>query len=289
MKIKSMAVLCMSLICFVITGVMSENATSSDYLGCYKDQGDSSGTQGRDLNGYFIRSDKMTPAGCSNLCSSKGFKYAGVQYGSQCFCGMNYGSFGKASNCDYQCTGDSSKRCGGFWANSVYSAGSNQASKSTSKSTSSTALPTYSGTVSNQNGASLGGGGANGYAKFYRNGTLQISGEAWSDSKNTGTRADIFVILEDGLGRALYISNSHGIPTACGKWDASCSSSTRGAWTDSVPAAVAPYIRNLDVYIVSRGSNFWRDRVNTINGAVKAYNDLDPAVKSAIAAGIAAM
>ena len=91
------------------------------YLGCFKDQGDPSGTRGRDLSGYVFSSPRMTVSLCISECRRRGFAYAGVQYGSQCFCGNSYGKYGRANNCDMPCSGNRSQICGGFWANSVYS------------------------------------------------------------------------------------------------------------------------------------------------------------------------
>ncbi len=90
------------------------------YIGCFKDRGNPSGTQGRDLDGFMYGSKEMTPKMCIDICARKGFKYASVQYSSQCFCGNSYGKYGPANNCDMKCSGDPSKICGGFWANSVY-------------------------------------------------------------------------------------------------------------------------------------------------------------------------
>lgn len=87
------------------------------YLGCFKDTGT------YDLDGYLVRSQNNTPERCIATCREKGFKYAGVQFGESCLCGNSYGKYGPASNCDYKCTGDSSKICGGYSANSIYSTG----------------------------------------------------------------------------------------------------------------------------------------------------------------------
>ena len=149
--------------------------------------------------------------------------------------------------------------------------------------------PKYQGKVSNQNGANIGGGGANGYATFYRDGTLQITGEAWSNEKHKGTKASVFVILVDGWGRALFVSPMYSIPTACGQWDPTCQSSTSRAWTFQAPKKVAPYIKSLDVFVSGRNSDYWRSRVSAINSAVRAYDDLDPQIKQAITAAIAAL
>jgi hypothetical protein len=110
------------------------------YLGCYVD-----GDPIRDLPIYFCRSDagdhgyppfngncgdgyahswagssRMAPQLCSTLCAD--YKYFGVQYGYECFCGNAYGSQGNASDsdCNTACYGDSSTMCGGAGRNSVY-------------------------------------------------------------------------------------------------------------------------------------------------------------------------
>ena len=63
----------------------------------------------------------MTVEKCVTSCALKGFKFAGTQYGSQCFCGMTYGKYGTSNACSMHCAGNPDEICGGFWANSVYS------------------------------------------------------------------------------------------------------------------------------------------------------------------------
>jgi hypothetical protein len=90
------------------------------YIGCFRDGVRPDTTTGRDLSGAMIRDNNMTPDLCIKTCSEKGFTYAGVQYSSYCYCGNEYGSFGKSDGCSMQCTGDKTKICGGSWANSLY-------------------------------------------------------------------------------------------------------------------------------------------------------------------------
>jgi hypothetical protein len=70
--------------------------------------------------GAFAGSLVMTPAVCSALCT--GFKYFGVQFSFACFCGDEYGQYGKLdeSDCNSPCRGDSSTMCGGHVINSIY-------------------------------------------------------------------------------------------------------------------------------------------------------------------------
>ena len=93
---------------------------SESYVGCFKDEGETRGTSGRDLSGHFVFDRDMTIDLCVFLCRNKGYKYAGVQYSKECFCGNNYGIYGVATNCNYLCSGNENLICGGFWANSIY-------------------------------------------------------------------------------------------------------------------------------------------------------------------------
>ena len=86
---------------------------------CYIDDGT------RDLDHYHeIPSKNTAPDSilwCRQYCGSAGFDYAGVQFTKQCFCGNQYGQFGKAddSDCNMICK-DGINICGGGWRNNVY-------------------------------------------------------------------------------------------------------------------------------------------------------------------------
>ncbi|XP_078694695.1 uncharacterized protein LOC144923752 isoform X2 [Branchiostoma floridae x Branchiostoma belcheri] len=90
------------------------------YLGCYRDGGS---LDIRDLTGdVMVDEENLTPTSCINHCTSGGYRYAGLQYGKECFCGDSFGRFGAApeSECDTPCTGDAAETCGGNWRNSIY-------------------------------------------------------------------------------------------------------------------------------------------------------------------------
>lgn len=89
-------------------------------IGCFKDQGDSTGTSGRDLDGFVLNKKNMTTEMCISTCRDKGFRYAGTQYSTWCFCGSSYGKFGEADNCNMACGGNKKQICGGSWASNVY-------------------------------------------------------------------------------------------------------------------------------------------------------------------------
>ena len=92
-------------------------------LGCFPDnrEADPIGIRGRDLDGATFKDPSMTPNKCLSLCAEQDFKFAGLQYGSWCFCGSSYGRYptGGAS-CTTKCAGDQTQFCGGEWANNVW-------------------------------------------------------------------------------------------------------------------------------------------------------------------------
>jgi WSC domain-containing protein len=87
------------------------------FLGCFKDQ-----QPQRDVGGLSVRSDSLTTGQCVATCRFSGFRYAGTQYGSYCFCGNSYGRSGAANNCNVPCSGNRAETCGGAYPNSIYAA-----------------------------------------------------------------------------------------------------------------------------------------------------------------------
>jgi hypothetical protein len=104
----------------VFTPSTSATEPAKTYLGCYNDYQNGI----RVLGDYVASTNEMTVEQCVSACGSSGYKYAGVQDGSQCFCGSgNYSSQGaNSTGCNMQCTGNSAETCGGNGANSVYTA-----------------------------------------------------------------------------------------------------------------------------------------------------------------------
>jgi WSC domain len=88
-------------------------------FGCLKDQGDPQGTNGRDLNGYIWSAVDMKNGVCRDGCGTRGFRYAGTQVGTYCFCGDSAGHSGESNACNTRCSGDIREVCGGIWSNSV--------------------------------------------------------------------------------------------------------------------------------------------------------------------------
>ena len=50
-----------------------------------------------------------------------GYKYAGLQYSEECYCGNSgYDRYGVGDGCNQTCSGNSDQICGGAFRNSVY-------------------------------------------------------------------------------------------------------------------------------------------------------------------------
>ncbi|KAK1782113.1 hypothetical protein QBC45DRAFT_345145 [Copromyces sp. CBS 386.78] len=82
------------------------------HLGCY-----SEGTTGRTLTFGVgtIPGASMTVGKCTAACDSSGYKYAGVEFGGECFCGnrISNGGAPATSGCTMLCNGNSTEFCGG--------------------------------------------------------------------------------------------------------------------------------------------------------------------------------
>lgn len=95
---------------------------SNKTIGCYKDEKDF-----RLLSGYFTNfKSTNSPKKCITMCLQSGFPFAGVQYGTECFCGANAPSPDLKipdEKCDMKCSGDPEEFCGGYFTMNVYSTG----------------------------------------------------------------------------------------------------------------------------------------------------------------------
>ncbi|KAH3702118.1 hypothetical protein DPMN_077120 [Dreissena polymorpha] len=86
------------------------------YVGCYLD------SMNNRVLSYEMSDLKKTntPEECARIC--RDYRYAGVEFGKKCFCGnsIRVTNVKPESECNYSCTGDSSKMCGGLWRINVY-------------------------------------------------------------------------------------------------------------------------------------------------------------------------
>ncbi|XP_078611256.1 uncharacterized protein LOC144881813 [Branchiostoma floridae x Branchiostoma japonicum] len=88
------------------------------YYGCFGDGYD------RALSGPVWRPSGLTVQACLKRCRNSRYKYAGVEYAYECFCGNdeNFGKHGEKplSDCNDPCSGDNGQYCGGGWRIEVY-------------------------------------------------------------------------------------------------------------------------------------------------------------------------
>ncbi|WVQ97182.1 hypothetical protein IAU59_004292 [Kwoniella sp. CBS 9459] len=120
--------------------VHTDGTDSSEWysLGCANDRSD------RLLSGYSISGfSGMTLDSCLSLCEDKGFKYAGAEYGDECYCGdsipedITYNTDGA---CNVVCDGLDTEACGGAWSLDLYQLVSS-ASNNTETDCSTSTLP----------------------------------------------------------------------------------------------------------------------------------------------------
>ncbi|KAK4926090.1 hypothetical protein LTR49_007005 [Elasticomyces elasticus] len=95
----------------------SYNATI-DYQGCYLDPSVSI------LGAVKLSTIAMTPQFCGNFCGARGYSYAGINFGTQCFCDVspNFSNAEKSNDttCSSFCYTEPSERCGATYVMSLY-------------------------------------------------------------------------------------------------------------------------------------------------------------------------
>ena len=92
-----------------------------DYYGCWVDA-----AQGRILNFQAPDDPALTLAKCVATCADRGYKVAGAQYFTQCFCGnalINGPEEAPESQCNTACGGNKAENCGGPARMTVFSIG----------------------------------------------------------------------------------------------------------------------------------------------------------------------
>ncbi|PVI04908.1 heme peroxidase [Periconia macrospinosa] len=121
---------------------------TSVFWGCYSDSFDA-----RALSYQASDSSSVTLESCASQCSQLAYKFSGVEYGSQCWCGNSLDSSSTIqplSECTQPCSGDPSKLCGGALRLSLYgpspprvsnSGPTSSATSSSTRSSSATSTP----------------------------------------------------------------------------------------------------------------------------------------------------
>lgn len=134
-----------------------ENPGVDDYtsLSCYTDS-----QTARTLSEFEPTSDNIVfVRSCVDTCLQKGFLYAGVEYGEECYCGntiQNSNTPTSPSACNMPCTGNKTELCGGSNAINLYKANSGSgASSSTGPTNSPTSTSNTVSTTSTMTSSSV--------------------------------------------------------------------------------------------------------------------------------------
>ncbi|XP_034004541.1 WSC domain-containing protein 2 isoform X2 [Trematomus bernacchii] len=87
------------------------------YIGCHIDD-----IQKRALRGVsFFDYKKMTVFRCQDNCAERGYMYAGLEFGAECYCGHKIQAPNVSdSECNMECKGEKSNLCGGANRLSIY-------------------------------------------------------------------------------------------------------------------------------------------------------------------------
>ncbi|CAH1398513.1 unnamed protein product [Nezara viridula] len=101
-------------------------------MGCYQDD-----KALRLLTGFYQNlKTTNSPHTCLDICTKGGFPYAGVQYGTECFCGVSEPPSSARlpdSSCNMKCPLDPKQPCGGFYTVNIYQTGIAKLSKETAE------------------------------------------------------------------------------------------------------------------------------------------------------------
>ncbi|XP_044296863.1 WSC domain-containing protein 2 [Varanus komodoensis] len=97
--------------------VREKEEDRAKYIGCYVDN-----THRRVLRGVsFFDYKKMTLFRCQDNCAERGYLYAGLEFGAECYCGHKMQAVNVSdSECNMECKGEKSSACGGANRLSIY-------------------------------------------------------------------------------------------------------------------------------------------------------------------------
>ncbi|KAM3067190.1 hypothetical protein ACMFMG_005441 [Clarireedia jacksonii] len=108
-------------------------------LGCYNDS-----VAARTLTTqiYSIPGSSMSVDACLSACIFGGYRFSGVEYGSECYCDHQISNYGApAGGCTTACAGNSTQFCGGAAAINVYNYTATTLPPTPTPTTSSVAVP----------------------------------------------------------------------------------------------------------------------------------------------------
>ncbi|XP_005987555.1 sialate:O-sulfotransferase 1 [Latimeria chalumnae] len=87
------------------------------YVGCFKDDSTERALKGAVF--YDLR--KMSVSQCQDACAERGYVYAGIEYGGECYCGNKIPALNaREEDCNTECKGEKRLGCGGLNRLSLY-------------------------------------------------------------------------------------------------------------------------------------------------------------------------
>lgn len=97
------------------------------YIGCFQEPQEyisaNADRTSRPLT-FITDSSAMTVELCQQLAKGKGYAYAGLQFGRQCYGGNSSQMYWYTNiKCTKPCSGDPSRTCGDAWTNAIYLTG----------------------------------------------------------------------------------------------------------------------------------------------------------------------
>ncbi|TDZ14852.1 WSC domain-containing protein [Colletotrichum sidae] len=97
-------------------------------LGCYSDS-----ASARTLTTRVGLPGNVRVSDCTTACANQGFQYAGLEFGSECYCGTGISNGGAPiadKLCNMACTADKTEYCGGRAAINIYKSSAPQVAQS---------------------------------------------------------------------------------------------------------------------------------------------------------------
>ncbi|ETN43599.1 uncharacterized protein HMPREF1541_02758 [Cyphellophora europaea CBS 101466] len=106
-------------------------AATGDFtsIGCYSDS-----ASARTLTTSVSLPGNVRVSDCTTACEAKGFQYAGLEFGGECYCGASIQNGGAPiadSKCNMACSADKTQYCGGAGAINIYKSNQPQQGPST--------------------------------------------------------------------------------------------------------------------------------------------------------------
>jgi hypothetical protein len=113
-------------------------------------------------------------------------------------------------------------------------------------------------------------------ATLHRNGLLITETFSKSFHPSEGLRGHVLVVVLDGAGRAIWVSQDHKCTTRCSRLDFACASSGTDAFTEQFPEVVGQFAAGLDIVHSDEGLGDFRNK--TIQ-AIKTTEEIAQEIK----------